>query len=216
MFQLPAQRQLPNLIIASPADEQELRRLLRTAFGQPHPIALHYPRDAGFDLPTVDPTPIPVGTGELLRDGTDLLIVGLGPIVRRGLEVADLLARDGWSSAVLNARFAKPLDTGLLLRSARGKRLVVTLEESALPGGFGSGVLETLADEALRDPALRDIPVVRIGLPDDGFVDHGSVADLRRHVRLDVPGISEQVHDAIAEVGITPLMASAHLEARPA
>ena len=86
MFMLPAQRQLPRLVIASPKDEQEARRLLHTAFGQDHPFALHYPRDAGFDLPAVEPTPIPVGEGELLRDGSDLLIVGFGPIVMRGTD----------------------------------------------------------------------------------------------------------------------------------
>src|SRR5215203_1220520 len=78
MFTIPAQRQLPNLVIASPKDEKELRRLMHTAFSQDHPFALHYPRDAGFDLPVVDPTPIPVGEGELLRDGGDVLIVGFG------------------------------------------------------------------------------------------------------------------------------------------
>ena len=90
MFTLPAQRQLPNLIVASPKDEQELRRLLHTAFGQDHPFALHYPRDPGFDLPDGRrPTPIPVGQAEVLREGTDILIVGFGPIVMRGVEVAD-------------------------------------------------------------------------------------------------------------------------------
>ena len=110
MFTLPAQRQLPNLVVASPKDEQELRRLMHTAFGQDHPFALHYPRDAGFDLPAVEPTPIPVGEGEVLREGEDLLIVGFGPIVMRGMEVAERLAAEGWSVGVINARFAKPLD----------------------------------------------------------------------------------------------------------
>jgi 1-deoxy-D-xylulose-5-phosphate synthase len=216
MFTLPVQRQLPNLVIASPRDEQELRRLLRTAFAQSHPFALHYPRDAGFDLPAVAPEPIPVGQGELLRDGADLLIVGFGPIVRRGLEVADRLAADGWSVAVVNARFAKPLDRELILASARGKRLVVTLEESALAGGFGSAVLEALAEAGLTDAALRDVPVQRIGIPADRFVDHGSVSDLRHQVRLDTPGLLEQVQETIMDLGITPLMAAAHLEARSA
>ena len=122
MFTLPAQRQLPHLVIASPKDEQEVRRLLRTAFGQDHPFALHYPRDAGFDLPAVEPTPIPVGEGELLREGSDLLIVGFGPIVMRALTAADMLAGEGWSPAVINARFAKPLDRELILDPRRGKR----------------------------------------------------------------------------------------------
>ena len=89
MFTLPAQRQLPNLVIASPKDEQELRSLLHTALSQDHPFALHYPRDAGFGLEPVTPAIIPVGRGEVLREGRDLLFVGFGPIVMRALEAAD-------------------------------------------------------------------------------------------------------------------------------
>ena len=85
--------------MASPKDEQELRRLLHTAFAQDHPFALHYPRDSGFDLPAVEPTPIPVGEAEVLREGTELLIVGFGPIVMRGVEVADALERRAGRSA---------------------------------------------------------------------------------------------------------------------
>ncbi len=201
MFMLPAQRQIPHLVIASPKDEQEARRLLRTAFGQDHPFALHYPRDAGYDLPPVEPTPIPVGEGELLRDGSDLLIVGFGPIVMRALTAADMLAGEGWSPAVINARFAKPLDRELILTHARGKSLVVTIEESVVTGGFGSGVLEVLAEASQGDPALRAVPVRIIGLAADQFVDHGSVADLRRLVGLDVDGIARQIRETLATVG---------------
>src|SRR5215210_375530 len=155
MFTIPAQRQLPNIVIASPRDEQELRRLMRTAFAQDHPFAIHYPRDAGFDVPAVDPQPIPVGEAEVVRTGTDFLIVSLGPILQRGLEAADRLAADGWSVGVINARFAKPLDARRISEAARGVRLVVTLEESVVTGGFGSGVLEALELAALDDPALR-------------------------------------------------------------
>ncbi len=203
MFTLSAQRQLPNLIVASPKDEQELRRLLHTAFGQEHPFALHYPRDSGFDLPAVTPDPIPVGQAELLRDGSELLIIGFGPIVMRGMEVADQLTADGWSVAVINARFAKPLDTTLISHHARGKKLVVTLEESVVSGGFGSGVLEALTDRALDDATLR-VPVKIVGLPADHFVDHGSVADLRHYLQIDSDGIAEQVRDAIDGLSIEP------------
>jgi len=203
MFTIPAQRQLPNLIVASPKDEQEARRLLHTAFGQSHPFALHYPRDPGFDLPTVTPDPIPVGQAESLREGTEILIVGFGPIVARGLEVADELAADGWSVGVINARFAKPLDTALIGGAARGKKLVVTLEESVESGGFGSAVLEALTAAALDDDTLR-VPVKIIGLPANHFVDHGSVADLRRYLRIDTPGVAEQVRETIAELGVAP------------
>jgi 1-deoxy-D-xylulose-5-phosphate synthase len=201
MFMIPAQRQIPNLVIASPKDEQELRSLLRTAFGQDHPFALHYPRDAGFDLPAIEPALIPVGQGELLREGTDVLIVGFGPIVARGVAAADRLATDGWSVGVVNARFAKPLDRRLILEQARGKRLLVTLEESVVTGGFGSAVLEAIEEARLTDPAYRDVAVRIVGIPGDRFVDHGSVADLRSLIRLDVDGIAGQVREALATLG---------------
>jgi 1-deoxy-D-xylulose-5-phosphate synthase len=206
MFAIPAQRQVPNLVIASPKDEQEARRLLRTAFGQAHPFALHYPRDAGLDLPTAAPTPIPVGEGELLRQGGDVLIVGFGPIVMRALAAAEALAVDGVQAAVVNARFAKPLDRELLLRHASGKRLVITVEESTVTGGFGGGVLEALAEAGLGDPTLRDIPVRIVGLPADRFVEGGSVADLRRLLRLDVEGLTAQFREALAAVGSRPAL----------
>jgi 1-deoxy-D-xylulose-5-phosphate synthase len=215
MFTLPAQRQLPNLVIASPKDEQELRRLLHTAFEQDHPFALHYPRDAGFDLPAVEPTAIPVGQGEVLREGRDILLVGFGPIVMRGVDVAEALATEGWSVGVVNARYVKPLDRELLLAQARGRQLVVTLEESVVTGGFGSAVLETLADAGLGDAALREIPVKRIGIPAERFVDHGSVIDLRRLIRIDAAGIEAQVRETIEELGLAPRSA-AHLKARSA
>ncbi|MBA2556160.1 MAG: 1-deoxy-D-xylulose-5-phosphate synthase, partial [Chloroflexi bacterium] len=217
MFTIPAQRQLPNLIVASPKDEQEARRLLRTAFSQEHPFALHYPRDAGFDLPAVEPTPIPVGEAELLQDGRDILIVGFGPIVMRGLEAAERLTHDGWSVAVINARYAKPLDRERITAAALGKRLVVTLEESVLPGGFGAGVLEALNEAAFSEPGLRQVPVKLIGLSGDRFVDHGSVHDLRRLTRLDSEGIAEQITEALAAAGVeVPPRAAPRAEVRSA
>ena len=202
MFTLPAQRQLPNLVIASPKDEQELRSLLRTALAQDHPFALHYPRDPGFGLPPIEPTVLPIGKGELLREGSELLFVGFGPIVARAIEAADLLAVDGWSVAVVNARFAKPLDEALIVGQARGKKLVVTFEESVVSGGFGSGVLEAVEMARLRDEALRAVPVRILGIPGDRFVDHGSVADLRRLLRLDGPGLAAQVRETLTELGL--------------
>ena len=216
MFTLPAQRQLPNLVIASPKDEQELRSLLLTAFGQERPFALHYPRDPGFGLPAVEPAPIPVGRGEVLREGTDLLFVGFGPIVARALEAADLLASDGWSIGVVNARFAKPLDRDLIVAQARAKRLVVTFEESVVTGGFGSGVLEALEEARLTEPALRDVPVRILGIPGDAFVDHGSVADLRHLLRLDPAGLADQVRETLAAIGAEPTGGAVEVPAEPA
>ncbi|HET9681458.1 MAG TPA: 1-deoxy-D-xylulose-5-phosphate synthase, partial [Candidatus Limnocylindrales bacterium] len=204
MFTIAAQRQLPYLVIASPKDEQELRALLHTAFEQDHPFALHYPRDAGFDVPEVEPQAIPVGRGEVLREGRDIVLVGFGPIVMRGVEVADAMAREGWSVGVVNARFAKPLDRQLILDAARGVPLVVTLEESVVTGGFGSGVLEAIEEARLTDPELRRTHVRVVGIPGDRFVDHGAVGDLRRLVRLDAPGIAEQVREAALALGLSP------------
>ncbi|MFI5261932.1 MAG: transketolase C-terminal domain-containing protein, partial [Candidatus Limnocylindrales bacterium] len=208
MFTIPAQRQLPNLVVASPKDEQELRRLLRTAFGQDHPFALHYPRDAGFDLPAVTPDPIPVGEGEVLREGRDLLIVGFGPIVMHAVMAADRLEAAGWSVGVINARYAKPLDARLILEHAQGRQLVVTVEESVVTGGFGSAVLEALAEAGLTDAALRALPIKVIGLPAERFVEHGSVGDLRRLLRLDVDGLHEQLLEALAAVAARPTLAA--------
>jgi 1-deoxy-D-xylulose-5-phosphate synthase len=204
MFTLPAQRQIPHLVIASPKDEQELRSLLRTALDQSHPFALHYPRDPGFDLPPRDPEVLPIGRGEVLRDGSDVLIVGFGPIVARGMAAADALAADGWSVGVINARFAKPLDRELIMEAARGKRLVVTLEESVVTGGFGSAVLELLEETRLTDPAYRDVPLKILGIPGDRFVDHGSVADLRRLIRLDATGVEAQIRETLDTLGLKP------------
>ena len=204
MFTIPVQRQMPHLVIASPKDEQELRSLVRTAFAQAHPFALHYPRDPGFGVEPVEPAIIPIGRGEVLREGSDVLIVGFGPIVARGMAAADALAAEGWSVGVINARFAKPLDRQLILDAARGVKLVVTLEESVVVGGFGAGVLEAIEEARLTDAALRDVVVRLIGIPADRFVDHGSVSDLRRTIGLDVPGIVGQISEALSSLGSAP------------
>ena len=204
MFTIPAQRQLPYLVIASPKDEQELRALVHTGMDQDHPFALHYPRDPGFGLPPVDPAVIPVGRGEVIREGRDVLFVGFGPIVMRAIAAADALERDGWSVGIINARFAKPLDRQLILDAARGVRLVVTFEESVVTGGFGSAVLEAMEEARATDSAYRDVAVRIVGIPGDRFVDHGSVADLRRMLRLDAAGLEAQVREALATLGVTP------------
>ena len=204
MFTLPTQRQLPNMIIASPKDEQELHSLVRTAFAQSHPFSLHYPRDPGFGVPTRIPEVLPVGVGELLREGRQILIVGFGPIVERGRQAAELLERDGWSVGLINARFAKPLDCQLILDQARGKKLVVTLEESVVTGGFGSGVLEMIEEARVADAAYRSVTVRIVGIPADRFVDHGSVDDLRRLLRLDADGIAGQIRETLIRMRLTP------------
>ncbi len=150
------------------------------------------------------PSVIPVGHGEMLREGRDLLFVGFGPIVMRALEAASALEDEGWSVGVINARFARPLDRQLILDQARGKRMVVTFEESVVTGGFGSGVLELVEEARLADPAYRDVPVRILGIPGERFVDHGSVADLRRVLRLDASGLAAQVREALETLRATP------------
>jgi 1-deoxy-D-xylulose-5-phosphate synthase len=206
MFTLSALRQLPNLVMAAPRDEQQLRRLLRTAFAQEHPFAIQYPRDSGLDLPAVEPEPVEVGSGEVLREGRDILILGLGPIISRAREATEALEREGWSVAIADARFVRPLDRDLILESAWGKRLIVTLEESVLPGGFGSAVLEVLADAAATraEAEIAAVPVMRIGIPGGSFVDHGSVSDLRHLLGIDSEGIETQIREAIVEHAISP------------
>ena len=204
MFTLPTQLQLPGMVIASPKDEQELRSLVRTAFAQDHPFALHYPRDPGFGVPTVKPKVLPVGVGEVLREGRQILIVGFGPIVARGRQAADLLEAEGWSVGVINARFAKPLDSQLILDAARGKTLLVTLEESVVTGGFGAGVLAVVEAARLADPVYRDVAVRIIGIPADRFVEHGSVDQLRRLLKLDAAGIAEQIRETLSRLRAKP------------
>ena len=191
MFTLSAQRALPNLVIGSPKDEQELRDMVVTALAHPGPISLHYPRDPGEDLPDRDGSALEIGRAEVLRAGGDLLLVGFGPIVQRLLRVAEQLERDhGLATTVINARWAKPLDEELIATSAVGRRLVVTAEESAAMGGFGDGVLDALNRAGIR------VPLLKVALA-EGFVHHGAVEDLRRQQRIDVPGILAQVRDAL-------------------
>ena len=205
MFTIPAQRQLPHLDRRQPAGRAGAP-LARPDGARPGPSLRAplpaRPRASGWS--PIEPRILPIGQGETLREGRDVLIVGFGPIVARGVEAADRLAADGWSVGVINARFAKPLDRQLILDAARGKRLVVTLEESVVTGGFGSAVLELVEEARLADPAYRDVVVRIVGIPGDRFVDHGSVADLRRLIRLDVDGIEAQVREALAALQARP------------
>ena len=197
MFMLPAMRSLPNLVIGSPKDEQEMRDLVVTALAHDGPVSLLYPRDAGEDLADRPGAPLEIGRGEVLRTGTDLLMVGFGPIVQRLLVVARELEASGVSATVINARWAKPLDEALIAEHAAGKRLVVTAEESAAMGGFGDGVLDALNRAGVR------VPLLKVALI-DGFVHHGAVEDLRRLQRIDAPGILEQVRGALLSDASTP------------
>jgi 1-deoxy-D-xylulose-5-phosphate synthase len=198
MFTLPAQRSLPNLVIASPKDEQEMRDLVVTAMAHPGPISLHYPRDLGEDLPDRVGQALEIGRGEVMRSGGDVLLVGFGPIVQRLCQVGAALEHEhGLGVTVINARWAKPLDEALIAERAAGKRLVVTAEESAAMGGFGDGVLDALNRAGVH------VPLLKIALA-EGFVHHGAVGDLRHQQRIDAPGILAQVREALGLVAPEP------------
>ncbi len=193
MFTLTAQRQIPRLVIASPKDEQELRALVRTALAQDHPFALHYPRDSIEGVPPREPHLIPVGVAETLAEGSDIVIVGFGPIVQRGLRVAERLRASGLSVGVVNAIWASPIDHALYRRLGRSVKLIVTLEESVATGGFGGAVVESLAADQATTGEPITATLLSIGIPAGAFVDHGSVADLRALIGLDEVGIERQI-----------------------
>jgi 1-deoxy-D-xylulose-5-phosphate synthase len=188
-------RTLPNIVVMAPKDENELRHMLRTAVEHPGPAAVRYPRGAGWGVP-LDPDvkALPIGRSELLRDGDHALIVAFGLPVHPALEAAGELAGEGVSVSVLNARFAKPLDAERIVALARRVRAVVTVEEHALQGGFGSAVLEALAAAGVERP------VRRLGIP-DRIIEHGSPAEIRGELGLDAPGIAQAVRDALDRTG---------------
>ena len=196
MFTLTAQRQIPRLVIASPKDEQELRALVRTALAQDHPFALHYPRDSIEGVPPRDPRPIPVGKAETLAEGSDIVIIGFGPIVQRGLRVAEQLRSSGLSVGVVNAIWASPIDDTLYRRLGRTTKMIVTLEESVTAGGFGGAVAESLAADQAATGEPISATLLSIGIPAGAFVDHGSVSDLRTLIGLDEAGIERQIRAA--------------------
>jgi 1-deoxy-D-xylulose-5-phosphate synthase len=191
VFDLAYLRMIPNLVVAAPRDENELARLLATAIESPQPFALRFPRGAARGV-ALDPEPKPlaIGRGELLRDGADVALVALGATVAAASEAAERLAAEGVGAAVVDARFAKPLDADLLLRVARRTRLVVCVEDHVLSGGFGSGVLELLADRA------PGVAVRRLGIP-DRFVDHGDVDAQWRGAGIDADSIAAAARAAL-------------------
>ena len=156
LYDLAYLRCLPNMVIMAPRDENELRRMLMTAIYCGHPAAVRYPRGNGLGVTLQEPVnPLPLGKGELLREGDDLLLCAIGAMVEPALKLAETLAAEGLSCAVINARFVKPLDSVLIHAWANRCKGVVTLEEGCAPGGFSSAVAESLADAGLLRPLLR-------------------------------------------------------------
>jgi 1-deoxy-D-xylulose-5-phosphate synthase len=188
-FDVTYLRSLPNMTVMAPKDENELRHMLFTALRHPGPIAIRYPRARGYGVPLdSEYKVIPIGEPEMLRQGTDLMIMALGSMVFPSLEAASDLEMEGLSVGVVNCRFAKPLDKKLVeYGRVAGKVLVV--EENALQGGLGGAILELFSDLGASGLLVR-----RMGLP-DAFVEHGPIPVLREKCGLDKEGIMKEVRD---------------------
>ncbi|NIQ02202.1 MAG: 1-deoxy-D-xylulose-5-phosphate synthase [Nitrospinaceae bacterium] len=188
LYDIAYLRTLPNMVVMAPKDENELRHMLKTAIYHPGPAALRYPRGAGLGVP-LDSTleSLEIGKGEVLKDGTDIAILAYGHMVPPSLETAEMLEKDGLSVAVINARFAKPVDKDLFAQYAQSARCLVTIEEHSLKGGFGSAVLEALNEENLSHVQVKCIGV------GDLVVEHGKPPLVRRDLRLDPPGLYQTI-----------------------
>ncbi|MDP4197940.1 MAG: 1-deoxy-D-xylulose-5-phosphate synthase [Bacteroidota bacterium] len=220
-FDLSYLRLIPNMTIMVPKDEQELRDMLFTAtsgsgelavdsgeIAETHstplyplstinckgPIAIRYPRGAGVGVPLAAKgfRRIPIGQGEMLRDGSDVVVVGVGPILYEALKAAEDLAVDGISVAVANARFVKPLDAALLEGLAARFKHIVTVEENTIAGGFGSAVAEYFASRNILHPSSVIPHPLIIGIPDQ-FIEHGAPQALSASIGLTREGIRERV-----------------------
>jgi 1-deoxy-D-xylulose-5-phosphate synthase len=192
-FDIAYLRPLPNITLMAPRDEAMLVHMLHTALQIGGPTAIRYPRGeaVGVEIPA-RPEPIDVGTGEILREGERVAIVGYGTGVQKALGAADLLAEHGLDVTVADARFAKPLDAGLLAQLAAEHDLVVTVEEGVLMGGFGSAVWESLSEGGVAPRILR------VGLP-DRYVTHGAPALLHEEVGYTPARIAERISAAVLD-----------------
>ena len=186
---------IPNMVVAAPKDEDELQHLLYTATQAGRPMAVRYPRGSGRGVPlSPELKDIPLGKGEVLREGRDICILALGPAVYAALDAARQLAQEGIECAVVNARFAKPLDSELILEQASHTGRVVTVEENALDGGFGSAVLQLL-----NSSEVAGMKTECIGLPDN-FIEHGPQELFRSVFDLDAEGIARRIRSRFPEL----------------
>lgn len=189
MYDIAYLRCIPNMVLMAPKDEAELQQMLVTGVGYTQgPIAMRYPRGNGYGVPLMEEgwEPLPIGKGEILRQGDDVLLVGYGTMVYPAMQAAEILSEHGIEATVINARFAKPLDTELILPLAKEIGRVVTLEEGCVMGGFGSALAETLLDNDVV------VPVKRIGIPDI-LVDHAEPNESKADLALMPAQIAEQI-----------------------
>ncbi|WP_300670527.1 1-deoxy-D-xylulose-5-phosphate synthase [Desulfoluna sp.] len=201
LFDLAYLRPLPNMVIMAPADENELRRMMKTALEHDGPIALRYPRGAARGVHVDEAAPaLPIGKGSLEREGKDLLLLSIGTTLSLCMEAAERLAQKGIEAAVINARFVKPLDRDLILTWAGKTTHVVTVEEHMKAGGFGSAVLELFSDEG-----LFNIATARVGI-EDRFVEHGARDLVCRRQGISVEGVMEASYRVLGQTeNVTPL-----------
>jgi 1-deoxy-D-xylulose-5-phosphate synthase len=187
-FDLSYLRCIPNMTVMAPADENECRQMLYTAFTIDGPAAVRYPRGAGTGAEILQQMhALPVGAGEIRREGRKVAILAFGSMVQPALEAGAELG-----ATVANMRFVKPLDDALVLRLASTHELVVTVEENVLEGGAGSAVLESLAARGV------EVPVLQLGLP-DRFVEHGDPALLLAECGLDAAGIAQAIRERLSQ-----------------
>ena len=189
LYDIAYLRCIPNMVLMAPKDEAELQRMIVTGVNYTDgPIALRYPRGSGHGVPLMEEgwEPLPIGKAEILRQGDDLLLLGYGTMVYPAMQAAEILGEHGIEATVINARFAKPLDTELIIPLARQVRRVVTLEEGCLMGGFGSAVAESLLDAGVA------VPITRIGVP-DLLVDHAKPDESMTALGLTGPQIADRI-----------------------
>jgi 1-deoxy-D-xylulose-5-phosphate synthase len=194
-FDIAYLRCLPNIVLMAPRDEAMLVHMLHTALCYDGgPTALRYPRGEAVGVPLPErPHEIPIGAGEILREGEQVALLGYGTGVQKSLDAAKILEEHGVSATVADARFAKPIDAGLAAQLAAEHELLVTVEEGVLAGGFGSGVWETLNDAGIRMPQI-----LRVGLP-DRYVTHGAPALLHAEVGYTPERIAERILAAVSD-----------------
>ncbi|HLN63313.1 MAG TPA: 1-deoxy-D-xylulose-5-phosphate synthase [Symbiobacteriaceae bacterium] len=194
VFDIPYLRTIPNLVCMAPMDENEMQHMLFTGVSHNGPTSLRYPRGkaVGVEMDEVLEA-LPIGKGKLLRDGTDVTLVGVGTMSWACLAAADELAKEGISAAVINPRFIKPLDADLLTRYGRETGAVVTVEEGFLAGGFGSAVLELFSEHGVG------AAVKRVGIPDE-FVTHGDPKYYKEQYGLTPAGVAEAARLLVKQV----------------
>lgn len=194
VFDLSYLRQMPNMCVMAPKDEEELRHMLATAIDIEGPSAVRYPRGCGLGVELTDSfEKLPIGRAEVLQAEGDIAFLAVGTMVEQAKKAAAILAEDGIKAAVVNMRFIKPLDRELLRGYAKSKKLLITAEENMLAGGFGSAVAEFLADEGLS------VPLLRFGLP-DRFIEQGTRSELFELCGLQPAEMAEKVRERLTKL----------------